>query len=71
LRASPAPDRSFFAFLNTNKRGMTLNLESTQGQALFRALASAIYRRRELHAGITDDRRAGYDLLGPPGRASS
>ena len=59
------PDSSaFFAFLNTNKRGIALNLESVQGQALFRALA----RRADVviesfKPGYLDEHRAGYDLL--------
>ncbi len=59
------PERSgFFAFLNTNKRGITLNLESTQGQALFRALARQADVVVESFApGHLDERRAGYDLL--------
>jgi len=54
----------FFAFLNTNKRGISLNLESAQGQALFRALARQADVIVESYApGYLDDRRIGYDLL--------
>ncbi len=55
---------SFFAFLNTNKRGIALDLESTQGQALFRALARQADIVVESFApGHLDERRVGYDLL--------
>src|SRR5262245_27738995 len=40
LDGKPGPDRSgFFAFLNWNKRGITLNLEQPEGQQLCRDLA--------------------------------
>lgn len=39
LHDQPHPERSlFFAYLNTNKRGITLNLECADGQEVFRRL---------------------------------
>src|SRR5438552_781201 len=39
LDGQPEPNTSgFFAYLNANKRGITLNLDAPQGQALFRDL---------------------------------
>ncbi len=59
------PERSgFFAYLNSNKRGVTLNLGSTRGQALLRALARHADIVVESFApGYLDERRAGFDLL--------
>jgi formyl-CoA transferase len=55
---------AFFAFLNTNKRGIALNVDSTEGQALFRALARQADIVVESFApGFLDQRRVGYDLL--------
>ncbi|HXH22465.1 MAG TPA: CoA transferase [Dehalococcoidia bacterium] len=59
------PDRSaFFAFLNANKRGICLNLDTLQGQAMFRALArQADIVVESFPPGYLDERRVGYDLL--------
>jgi crotonobetainyl-CoA:carnitine CoA-transferase CaiB-like acyl-CoA transferase len=61
----PEAERSaFFTFLNTNKRGVCIDLDSTQGQALFRALArSADIVVESFAPGHLDERRIGYDLL--------
>src|SRR6187455_2893082 len=40
-RNQPGPDRSlFFLYMNTSKRGLTLDLTQPEGQALFRRLAA-------------------------------
>jgi benzylsuccinate CoA-transferase BbsE subunit len=40
-QAEPGPDRSlFFLYMNTSKRGLTLDLAHPEGRALFRRLAS-------------------------------
>src|SRR6185503_8816128 len=41
LHDEPGPDRGlFFLYMNTSKRGLTLDLERPEGQALFRRLAA-------------------------------
>jgi benzylsuccinate CoA-transferase BbsE subunit len=41
LHGQPGPDASlFFLYMNTSKRGVTLDLERPEGQALFRRLAA-------------------------------
>jgi crotonobetainyl-CoA:carnitine CoA-transferase CaiB-like acyl-CoA transferase len=65
LADEPGPDRSaFFAWLNLNKRGISLNLDSTAGQALLRALvASADVVVESFAPGYLDGRRVGFDQL--------
>jgi len=55
---------AFFAYLNADKRGIVVDLESAGGQALFRALArQADVVVESYPPGYLDDRRVGYDLL--------
>lgn len=66
---SPTPlfddeSSAFFAWLNLNKRGITLNLETTAGQAMLRALArQADVVIESFRPGYLDARRVGFDLL--------
>jgi CoA:oxalate CoA-transferase len=65
LGDAPGPLRSgLFAWLNLNKRGISLNLDSTRGQAMLRALARQADIVLESFApGYLDERRIGFDLL--------
>ncbi|HEY7269910.1 MAG TPA: CoA transferase [Dehalococcoidia bacterium] len=54
----------FFSYLNSDKRSIAVNLDSTQGQALMRGLArQADIVVESFTPGYLDERRAGYDLL--------
>ncbi len=63
--ALPGPEHSgFFAYLNTNKRGMTLDLTSVAGQALFRALVTrADIVVESMPPGRLDEMALGYERL--------
>lgn len=65
LDASPGLERSLsFAYLNTSKRGITLDLDSHSGQTLFRKLASSADLVIETEAPGTMQRRGlGYEEL--------
>ncbi|MFC2001015.1 CaiB/BaiF CoA transferase family protein [Chloroflexota bacterium] len=61
----PDPEKSlsWFAY-NSNKRGITLNLESTDGRALFRRLASkADFVLESFSPGYLDELGLGYSSL--------
>jgi len=61
----PSPERSLYFFnLNTNKRGITLDLESEDGRALFRRLvATADVVVETFHPGVLDALGLGYGAL--------
>lgn len=61
----PHPERSlYFLHHNANKRGVTLNLDSPDGHAIFRRLtASADAIVETFHPGVMDGRGLGYAAL--------
>jgi benzylsuccinate CoA-transferase BbsE subunit len=71
LRDEPDPDGSlFFLYMNTSKRGVTLDIERPEGQALFRRLAATADLVVETFApGHLDGLGLGYEALreGNPG----
>ena len=79
LHGDPHPEKSFyFLYRNANKRGITLNLESDEGKAIFKKLAkSADVLVENFGPGYMENLGLGYDLLrlilkiGNDGRASS
>src|SRR6187549_3500207 len=64
-RNRPGPGRSlFFAFYNTSKRGLALDLESEEGRAVFRRLAKeadVVIESEPL--GRLDELGIGYESL--------
>src|SRR4051812_31957966 len=63
--AAPGPDASLtFAYLHSSKRGITLDLDMADGQALFRRLAvSAAAVVESAPGGFLDARGLGYEAL--------
>ena len=61
----PSPDRSLYFFnLNTSKRGVTLDIMSEEGRALFeRLVATADIVVETFHPGVLDDAGLGYGAL--------
>ena len=61
----PHPERSLFWFVYCiNKRGITLNINSADGQALFKRLAAtADFILESFPPGYMDGRGLGYDVL--------
>ncbi len=66
-RDEPHPERSLGWFaLNTNKRGITLNWDSADGQALLRALVrTADFVVESFPPGFLDAREIGFGQLSP------
>ena len=62
---APGPERSlYFLFYNTNKRSITLDLQSPRGRQLFRQLAASADVVLESHPpGYLDSLGIGYDAL--------
>ncbi|HLH22235.1 MAG TPA: CaiB/BaiF CoA-transferase family protein [Chloroflexota bacterium] len=71
LDEAPGPDGSLtFAYLHSSKRGVTLDLDTADGQVLFRGLAaSAAAVVESAPPGALDARGLGYDALGAPNPA--
>lgn len=63
--SDPDPERSlFFLYMNTSKRGITLDLATGEGQAVFRRLAArADVIVETLPPGSLDDLGLGYETL--------
>jgi benzylsuccinate CoA-transferase BbsE subunit len=61
----PGPDRSlFFLYMNTSKRGVTLDLEAPEGKALFEQLAASAHVLIETFPpGRLDGLGLGYEAL--------
>ncbi|HEX3244668.1 MAG TPA: CoA transferase [Chloroflexota bacterium] len=65
LNDEPSPERSLFFFhFNTNKRSITLDIETRDGQEIFRRLAATADVIVETFSpGYLDDRCIGYEAL--------
>jgi benzylsuccinate CoA-transferase BbsE subunit len=71
LRDEPHPEGSlFFLYMNTSKRGVTLDITTPEGQQLFRRLATTADLVVETFApGRLDGLGLGYEALRPANRA--
>src|ERR1700737_2276564 len=63
LRDIPNVDSLYFTMLNCNKRSITLNMKSAEGQADRRPAASVRHPRRELRPGRDRAHGLGWDEL--------